>query len=171
MKVVFPHQIVLFCFCIVNLIIVQQTAISQTVQRQMVSAQGGIYTTPTGIIFSQSIGQLSVNGTTITSKNTFQQGFQQSFIYLFENKISQPNFTVAVYPNPFMDSFTIAVSNAIEEPITISIMTMLGQRVYQSQLASFQTQKNIPFAFYPSGTYLVQLLSKSQTISKKIIKN
>lgn len=170
MKVVFPHQIVLF-FCIVNLITVQQTAISQTVQRQMVSAQGGIYTTQTGIIFSQSIGQLSVIGTTTTPIHTFQQGFQQSFVSLLENKINQINLSVTVYPIPFVDSFTVALSNPLEELATISIVTLLGQQVYQSQLTRFQTQKIISFGSYPTGTYILQLVSSSQTISKKIIKN
>lgn len=150
---------------------VQQTAISQTIGRQMVSVQGGVYTTLTGLVFSQSVGQLSVIGSTTTPKHTFQQGFQQSFVSLFENKVEKLSLAVTVYPNPFMDSFTITISNPLKEVATISIVTLLGQQVYQTQLAPFQNEKTISFGSYPTGTYIIQLVSSSQTITKKIIKN
>lgn len=146
-------------------------AISQTLGRQSIGTQGGVFISPTGLVFSQSVGQLSVIGNTTMTTYTFQQGFQQSFVSLFENKVDLLNFSVTIYPNPFIDSFTVALSNPLEELATISIVTLLGQQVYQTQLAPFQTQKTISFGFYPSGTYLVQLRSKNQTISKKIIKN
>ena len=152
--------------------LVQQKAISQTIERQTVSAQGGVYTISNGIVFSQSIGQLSVIGTTTTTTtHTFQQGFQQSFVSLFENKVEKLSLAVTTYPNPFMDSFTVTISNPLEEVAAISIVTLLGQQVYQTQLAPFQNEKTISFGSYPIGTYIIQLVSSSQTITKKIIKN
>jgi hypothetical protein len=139
------------------------------VQRQTVSSQGGVYIA-NGLFFSQSIGQLSVIGTSKTSKLTFQQGFQQSLISIVSNAISIPDFSVTIYPNPVVDSFTITVANAPEEPLIIKITNLLGQQLYQGQLASFQSQKTIPFGSYPDGTYLVQLFSGNQIITKKIIK-
>jgi len=139
------------------------------VQRQTVSSQGGVYIA-NGLFFSQSIGQLSVIGTSKTSKLTFQQGFQQSLISIVSNAISIPDFSVSIYPNPVVDSFTITVANAPEEPLIIKITNLLGQQLYQGQLASFQSQKTIPFGSYPDGTYLVQLFSGNQIITKKIIK-
>lgn len=141
------------------------------VQRQMISAQGGVYTNAKGLKFSQSVGQLSVIGTSITPKLTFQQGFQQSFFAVATNTIPLSDFSVAVYPNPVFDSFTISLSNALEETSTIKVFTILGQLVYQGSLASFESQKTIPFGTYPNGTYLVQLVSKNQIVTKKIIKN
>ena len=139
------------------------------VQRQTVSSQGGVYIA-NGLFFSQSIGQLSVIGTSKTSKLTFQQGFQQSLMSIVSNAISIPDFSVSIYPNPVVDSFTITVANALEEPLIIKITNLLGQQLYQGQLASFQSQKTIPFGSYPDGTYLVQLFSGNQIITKKIIK-
>jgi hypothetical protein len=138
-------------------------------QRQTVSAQGGVYIT-NGLVFSQSIGQLSVIGTSTTSPLTFQQGFQQSLVAIVSNAISIPDFSVTLYPNPVVDSFTITVANAPEEPLMIKITNLLGQQLYQGQLHSFQSQKTIPFGFYPNGTYLVQLFSGNQIVTKKIIK-
>lgn len=142
---------------------------SQILQRQMISAKGGVYNTK-GFVISQSIGQLSVSGTTSTQSHTFQQGFQQSFFALAQNQIPLSDFSVSVYPNPVLDSFTITVSNAVEEMCTITIYTVLGQQVYQVQLASFQSQKIIPFGTYSNGTYLVQLVCGKQIVTKKIIK-
>jgi hypothetical protein len=143
---------------------------SQAVQRQTVSAQGGVYTA-NGMVFSQSIGQLSVIGTSTSTRFTFQQGFQQSLTAMVSNTISVPDFSVTIFPNPVEDSFTISVVNSPEEPLTIKIINLLGQQIYQGELLSFQSQKSIPFASYPRGTYLVQLNAGKQIITKKIIKN
>lgn len=142
---------------------------SQTVQRQTVSAQGGVYIA-NGLVFSQSIGQLSVIGTTTTPRFTFQQGFQQSLAAMVSNTISVPDFSVTIFPNPVVDSFTITVANAPEEPLTIKITNLLGQVLYQGQMSSFQSQKTIPFGSFSNGTYLVQLFSGDQIVTKKIIK-
>lgn len=142
----------------------------QVVQRQTISAQGGVYNA-NGLVFSQSIGQLSVIGTSINPNITFQQGFQQSLLAIVNNTISVPDFSVTIYPNPVSDSFTITVTNAPEIPLTIKIINLLGQQLYQGELASFQTQKTIPFGSYPNGTYIVQLYSVNQIVTKKIIKN
>lgn len=138
-------------------------------QHQMISAQGGVYNTK-GFVISQSIGQLSVSGTTSSKTHTFQQGFQQSFFSLAQNQIPLSDFSFSIYPNPVLDSFTITVSNAEEATCNITIYTVLGQQVYQKQLALFQSQKIIPFGTYSNGTYLVQLVSGKQIVTKKIIK-
>jgi hypothetical protein len=114
---------------------------------------------------------LSVIGTSTTPQLTFQQGFQQSITEMVYNTISIPDFSVTIYPNPVVDSFTITVATAPEEPLIIKITNLLGQQLYQGQLPSFQSQKTIPFASFPNGTYLVQLFSGNQIVTKKIIKN
>lgn len=169
MKVVSPHRLLLVLFCCINCIVLQTSGYSQSVHRQTVSAQGGVYMS-NGLVFSQSIGQLSVIGTSTTPRLTFQQGFQQSIVAMVSNTISVPDFAVTIYPNPVVDSFTISVANAPEAPLTIKITNLLGQVLYQGQLASFQSQKTIPFESFSNGTYLVQLFSGNQIVTKKIIK-
>jgi hypothetical protein len=169
MKAVSPIQILFSLCCYIPSIGLQTNAYSQMVQRQMISAQGGVYMA-NGFLFSQSIGQLSIIGTSTTSKLTFQQGFQQSLTSIVSNTISVPDFSVTLFPNPVVDSFTITVANAPEEPLTIKITNLLGQQLYQGQLPSFQSQKTIPFGSYPNGNYLVQLFSGNQIVTKKIIK-
>jgi len=149
----------------------QTKTLGQVVHRQTVSTQGGTYTNSNGLIFSQSIGQLSINGTFIQNKLIVQQGFQQNLISVTQNKITKPDFLVTIFPNPCIDFFTISVSNAVEEPKIIKIISLLGQLIYQGQLDPFQSQKTIPFALYPNGTYLVQLYSNNHITTKKIIKN
>ena len=169
MKVVSPHRLLLVLFCCINCIVLQTKTYSQSIQRHTVSAQGGVYMV-NGFVFSQSVGQLSVIGTATTPRFTFQQGFQQSLSAMNSNAISAPDFSVTLYPNPVVDSFTIKVSNAPEEPLTIKITNLLGQVLYQGQMSSFQSQKTIPFGSFSNGTYLVQLFSGNQIVTKKIIK-
>ena len=169
MSVVSPHRLLLIIFCFINCIVLQTSGYGQLVQRQTVSAQGGVYKA-NGLVFSQSIGQLSVIGTATIPRFTFQQGFQQSLAAMNSNAISVPDFSVTLYPNPVVDSFTITVANAPEEPLTIKITNLLGQVLYQGQMSSFQSQKIIPFGSFSNGTYLVQLFSGNQIVTKKIIK-
>ncbi len=170
MKVVSPHRLLLVLFCYINCIAIQTVAYSQKVQRQTVSAQGGVHTIANGLVFSQSIGQMSVVGTSKTSTFTFQQGFQQLLVAGVNNLISVPDFSVTLFPNPVTDSFTLTMTNAPKEPITIKIINIMGQVLYQGQMASFQSQMTIPFASYPGGTYLVQLFAGNKITTKKIIK-
>lgn len=170
MKVISTHRLLLVLFYCINCIVLQSAAYSQIVQRQMVSAQGGLYTT-NGFVFSQSVGQLSVIGTSNTSQFTFQQGFQQSLAAMVSNTISVPDFAVTIFPNPVTESFTITVANAPEESLSIQITNLVGQVLYQGQMSSFQSQKTIPFEAYPRGTYLIQLYAGKQITTKKIIKN
>ena len=142
---------------------------SQSVHRQTISSQGGVYIA-NGLVFSQSIGQMSVTGTSTAPRFTFQQGFQQSLIAMVSNTISVPDFAVTIFPNPVVDSFTLSVVNAPEETLSIKITNLLGQVLYQGQLPSFQSQKTIPFGSFTNGTYLVQLFSAHQIVTKKIIK-
>jgi len=169
MKFVTQHRLFLILFFFIDCFVLQKAAHSQILHRHMVSAQGGVYTTD-GLVFSQSIGQLSVTGTLTTSQLTIQQGFQQSLVEIVLNTISVPDFLVTLYPNPLIDSFTISVANAREKPLTIKITNLLGQVFYQGQLPSFQSEITIPFESYPNGTYLVRLFSDNQIVTKKIIK-
>ena len=137
----------LSCLWIINIILVNQMAISQTLGRQSIGTQGGVFISPTGLVFSQSVGQLSVIGNTTMTTYTFQQGFQQSFVSLFENKVDLLNFSVTIYPNPFIDSFTVALSNPLEELATISIVTLLGQRCIKHNLLLFKLKKQFHLAF------------------------
>ncbi len=170
MNVVFPHRPLLFLVCFINCIVIQTKALGQILHRQTVSAQGGVFIKINGLVFSQSVGQLSVIGNSKTPSFIFQQGFQQSLVSAANNTIYLPDFAVAIFPNPVLDSFTITVTNAQVEPFIIKIINLLGQELYQGQLASFQSQKTIPFGSYPNGTYLVQLISGNQIVTKKIIK-
>jgi hypothetical protein len=133
MKVVSPHRLLLFLFFCFNCIVLQTAGYSQTVQRQTVSAQGGVYMA-NGLVFSQSIGQLSVIGTSTTPRFTFQQGFQQSLIAMVSNTISVPDFAVTIFPNPVVDSFTITVANAPEEFLYIKVTNLLGQVLYHDTI-------------------------------------
>ena len=169
MNVVSPHRLLLIIFCFINCIVLQTSGYGQMVQRHTVSAQGGVYMV-NGFVFSQSVGQLSVIGTATIPRFTFQQGFQQSLAAMVSNTISVPDFAVTIFPNPVVDSFTITVANAPEEPLTIKITNLLGQVLYQGQMSSFQSQKIIPFGSFSNGTYLVQLFSGNQIVTKKIIK-
>lgn len=171
MKIVYLHTITLLLVLVTSLLLTFSTANCQTIHRQTIGSQGGVFTSIYGHVFSQSIGQQSVIGTTKVQSLTFQQGFQQNLVSLFETKRHPININISIYPNPFTNFFTIAVTNPLEDSAYVSVVTMLGQQVYKTQLSPYQTLKTIPFDYYPSGTYIVQFRYVNQIISKKIIKN
>jgi len=171
MRVISPKLVLYFLFIFSLVITSNQVCYCQLLQRQMLSSQGGTHSSSNGLIISQTIGQLSTNGTSIHNNFTIQQGFQQNFIKNFESKLIVSEISVQVFPNPFIETFTIAISSASEEAMVIRVFTLLGQLAYQGQLVPFQLQKTIPFLNYPTGSYIIQLQSKNKIISKKIIKN
>lgn len=142
----------------------------QTLHHQMISAQGGNATTPSGIVVKYTIGQQSVTGTK-TGNVIVQQGFQQSN---WDKIIAQNNEVIiatTTYPNPYVDIINFQFSESIGENVSLIVFDVLGRQVYSNTLQIFENKTSVNLQVLQSAEYFVQLSNNTFTYHTKIIKN
>ena len=85
-----------------------------------------------------------------------------------QNLISQ----VSVYPNPTTHSFTLDLKGVQGEQIMISVISMLGQVVYQKEfeVSGGQFLQSFDAYEYPNGVYTIDIRIGNFNIRKKLIK-
>lgn len=104
----------------------------------------------------------------ITGKNV-EGSLQIDYIFSYllldteENNIE----STILFPNPVND--TLYVNVPLAEDISLTIYSILGERVYTNTTQSIQSQ--IDISHLERGMYLVELKTKDQTTYKRIIKN
>ena len=141
----------------------------QTLHHQMISAQGGNATTPSGTIVKYTIGQQSITGTK-TGNVIVQQGFQQSnWDKIIANNVVLVNTTT--FPNPYVDILNFQFSQSIGENVSLLVYDVLGRQVYSNTLQIFDNKTSVNLQVLQSAEYFVQLSNNTFTYHTKIIKN
>lgn len=76
-----------------------------------------------------------------------------------------------IYPNPTEGNLNINFYAENSENISIEIVNVLGERIYEEELLNFSGnyKRQLSLEKYVGGIYTVQLRSKNNTINKKII--
>ena len=142
-------------------------AIAQ-LHHQMVSTQGGLNSTSSGIIVSQTVGQVSVTGNYSNNSSKVGQGFQQSSLGQLLITGLNPEISTNIYPNPFKNHVTISYS--LKEMVTVTLFDMAGKLIYKNKLSFLSGVTTIDVSFLKSGFYLIRLDSKLNTYYTKIVK-
>ena len=141
----------------------------QTLHHQMISAQGGNATTPSGTIVKYTIGQQSITGTK-TGNVIVQQGFQQcNWDKIIANNVVLVNTTT--FPNPYIDIINFQFSQSIGENVSLLVYDVLGRQVYSNTLKIFDNKTSVNLQVLQSAEYFVQLSNNTFTYHTKIIKN
>jgi hypothetical protein len=135
---------------------------------QMLSAQGGLKKTQSGILVSQTIGQTSVIGNYSNRNSNVGQGFQQSTTGRLLIDGLNPEISTTIFPNPFQNQITIRYS--AQERVKVTIFDMARKLIYKNNLSFISENKTIDVSSFSSGVYLVRLQSKLNTSHTKIVK-
>jgi serine protease AprX len=80
--------------------------------------------------------------------------------------LHKENSTLTIYPNPF--SNTIAI-----EPSTVSkiiVTTLTGKEIFNINTETDSTVKNIDLSHLKSGFYIIRIIEKGKTTTRKILK-
>lgn len=142
----------------------------QILHHQMISSQGTTAILPNGLMVSQSIGQLSMTGTSSTDF-TVQQGFQQSFWSKLLTKNEPINeVKVMVYPNPFVSTVNFEFSQT-PPVITLAVFDVQGRIVFREQKNTLNGIVTIDLGSLPNALYLVHLSANNFNYYTKIIKS
>lgn len=118
---------------------------------------------------SESVGQQSVVGTVYNEALIARQGFQQPpfSIQISEEIIS--NWNITVFPNPVTDAISVQISEENNEAMIAVIFDVQGREIQRrtfNTTASFQ----LDVSSLSSGNYLLNIFTKQQQYSSKLIK-
>lgn len=101
--------------------------------------------------------------------------FQLASQILATGKIEKTESTFSIYPNPFIDTFSIKLQNKPNDKIQISIMDLTGRKLYlwmERKCSSNNEEIVIPdLSNFKSGVYLIIVTINSQKYFGKIFKN
>jgi hypothetical protein len=155
------------CFLFTIVFLYNSDALGQ-LHHQMLSAQGGLKQTQSGIIVSQTIGQTSVTGNYSNRNLNVGQGFQQSKVGRLHIKGLNKEISLTIFPNPFENQITISYN--AQELVNVTIFDMTGKLIYKNNLSFISENNTIDVSFFSIGVYLVRLQSKLNTSYTKIVK-
>jgi len=143
---------------------------SQDLHHQMLSSQGTSKTLPNGIFVSQTIGQQSVIGNYTKDGKTYGQGYQQSVWSKYISTNSNNAITTVTYPNPFISTINFQFSQAIKEPISVSVFDIRGRLIFSQEKQASGNILTIDLPNLASSNYLVRLSSPDYTYYTQILK-
>jgi hypothetical protein len=154
--------VVLFFFC--------SLMYGQKLHHYMLSAHGGVATTPTGIKVTHTIAQQGVIGTSTTKKVILGQGFQQSKISNIQ-RIANDAITTLVYPNPVVDIVNFKFSAPVTGKIAVSIFDIHGRLILFQEKEAIDTTLTISNLLIASGEYVVKLEGNRYSFTTTILKS
>ena len=155
------------CFLFTIVFLYNSDALGQ-LHHQMLSAQGGLNQTSSGVLVAQTIGQTSVIGNYSNNNLNVGQGFQQSKVGRLYIKGLNKEISLTIFPNPFENQITI--SYTAQELVNVTILDMTGKLIYKNNLSFISENNTIDVSFFSTGVYLVRLQSKLNTSYTKIVK-
>jgi hypothetical protein len=146
------------------------TLYSQELHHQMLSAQGASKELSNGIYVSQTIGQQSVIGNYTKDGKTYGQGYQQSVWSKYISTNTNNTITTVTYPNPFVSTINFQFSQAINEPISVSVFDIRGRLIFSQEKQASGNILTIDLPNLASSNYLVRLSTTNYTYYTQILK-
>ncbi|MGB2129596.1 MAG: T9SS type A sorting domain-containing protein [Flavicella sp.] len=133
------------------------------------SSQGGVYTTLSDIVISQSIGQSSVIGSSTSGNTTVFQGFQhKKWISLM--RANKRAFDVDVFPNPFKDKITLTFLSESDASTEVSLYTISGTLMYKGIHYQEGLTLEVEFPNLPVAPYMLRVSQNNNTNYQQLIK-
>jgi hypothetical protein len=121
-------------------------------------------------VVQQSIGQAGAIGTFNNVDYILRQGFIQPNVLAKIRDVSIPlSLDAVIYPNPFVESFTISFSEQITNTVEVAVFDALGRMVFSKSYEG--TQKiNVAFNNLSVTNYILKVTANNKQFIKKIIK-
>ncbi len=93
-----------------------------------------------------------------------------------ERSLPESDFTLTVYPNPFVDEFSISISSSIAQEINVSLYAITGEVIFSKycDIDADEHNKIVPRSYLfnlDSGLYMLVATGKNKTITKQIIRS
>jgi len=158
-------------YLFVSLLSLSAAAQAQFTERQVISAQGGVYENQqANLAFSSTIGETIVL-TKSSAAFILTEGFQQPNDGIVASLPNWGNGAASVncWPNPFDENFNLNIRPSAAADFLLKVTDMAGRQIREDQLVHV-TESGASFTFYGddlrAGIYLVSvqdIQSKSTT--------
>lgn len=144
---------------------------------------GGSTKQVNGRYISQVVGQMSVAGTFKNGSLTVRQGFKQpgmSFSFRTQPiasttnviKDSEINIIFTVYPNPFMNRFTVSFSDVVNVPTQLSLYDMAGNSVFEKVFPNLVKEVEVNnLGYLRAGQYILHITQNGKPTTITLIKD
>ncbi len=130
---------------------------------QVIQSKGHSY------FISQSIGQASVTGTFTRKGKVLRQGFQQPPGGIKVGPIKNEDLKAVIYPNPTDQIINIRLMDQSLRECSIELIDYSGRLLYQARYDIIQPI-SLDLAEYPSGVYLLKIMSNEKFSYTPVIK-
>lgn len=77
---------------------------------------------------------------------------------------------ISVYPNPVHEHLNIKANSKILSNAILEIYNLTGSKLYETELNSFQSEKQINLQSLANGVYIMKIITEDDIYSKKILK-
>lgn len=159
------------CFAFSQQTISKKYSVLKSTQTSVGSST--VYTKTNKFSVQQSIGQSGIVGKKEIHTITLQQGFLNNYLFFkidnSANNSFKENFDFAISPNPFINHIKIDFLKKTIHPILIKIYDVNG-KIHSSNTYTPSDKIIIPLKEYSIGTYLIQIKSGKNIVTKKILK-
>ena len=119
------------------------------------------------------ISDFQVYGNLSASKGSYTDSLSSLKQDKIENdfllKTIEGEMKISVYPNPFIEEFTIRIDSHYEEPFDLSVCTLSGKILYIFTQIPVNTENKFSMKLRP-GIYLLRLNNKEKQIILRILK-
>ena len=127
-------------------------------QNQVLATSGKTYSNAT-ISMEYTLGEpftKTLSATTVVETQGFHQPNLKLISHVGVQELS--NFNLNVYPNPFLNQFTIAIPS--NETVYITIYDVMGKLIHEQTLADIENV--IDLGFLASGNYRISYKTENQ---------
>ena len=121
-------------------------------------------------IIQQSIGQASSIGTHESDDHIIHQGFIQPEIWSAIIDENMPlNLVVTLYPNPFVNTISLAFNEKISGDVTVDLFDLTGKKIFTKSLSANQ-ELQIEANHLPAASYILRVEANHKQFAHHIIK-
>lgn len=118
----------------------------------------------------QSVAQRSVIGTFKNAEYTIRQGFMKPNVFAkITGEKMLVNLKATFYPNPFIESVTLAFTEKIEGNIKVVVFDMIGKVVFSK---NYKAKQKLAITFHnlSIAAYILKVTTNNKQFFKNIIK-
>lgn len=171
-----------YIILVVLCLIVCLTSHAQKLMNSTLSG-GGSTKQVNGRYISQVVGQMSVAGTFNNGSLTVRQGFKQpgmSFSFRTQPIASSTNFIkdseiniiFTVFPNPFMNRFTVSFSDVVNVPTHLSLYDMAGNSIFEKVFPNLVKEVEVNnLGYLRAGQYILLITQNGKPTTITLIKD